>query len=135
MGEADGVAVGLADVGVVEEPVDGGGGQCFRHQLVEPGRVKVRGEGDGAFLVGGVDDPVEPRRGAPLRSVSELAGSPHHHQPAGRLIVIVINLSRPVLREEQLLDVSQISLTHRASSFNAASKLQSPVVLSASSAT
>ena len=35
LGEADAVAAGLADVGVVHEPVDGGGGQGFRHELVE----------------------------------------------------------------------------------------------------
>ena len=35
LGEADAVAAGLADVGVVHEPVDGGGGQGLGHQLVE----------------------------------------------------------------------------------------------------
>ena len=35
LGEADAVAAGLADMGVVHEPVDGGGGQGFRHELVE----------------------------------------------------------------------------------------------------
>jgi hypothetical protein len=35
LGEADAVAAGLADVGVVQEPVDGGRGQGSRHQLVE----------------------------------------------------------------------------------------------------
>ena len=39
LGEADGLAAGLADVGVVKQPVDGGGGQRLGHQLVEPGRV------------------------------------------------------------------------------------------------
>jgi len=29
------------DVGVVHEPVDGGGGQGLGHELVEPGRVKM----------------------------------------------------------------------------------------------
>ncbi len=60
LGEADAVAVGLTDVGVVEEPVDGGGGQGFGHEFVEPGRVQVAADGDGAFLVGGVDEPVQP---------------------------------------------------------------------------
>ena len=59
LGEADAVAAGLADVGVVHEPVDGGGGQGFRHQLVESRRVKIRADRDAAALVGGVDDPVE----------------------------------------------------------------------------
>ena len=63
LGEADGVAGGLADVGVVEEPVDGGGGQCLGHQLVERCWVQVRGDRDGAFLVAGVDQPVEPLGG------------------------------------------------------------------------
>ena len=59
LGEADAVAAGLADVGVVHEPVDGGGGQGFRHELVEARRVKIRADRDAAALVGGVDDPVE----------------------------------------------------------------------------
>ena len=41
LGEADAVAAGLADVGVVQEPVDGGGGQRLGHELVEPGGVQV----------------------------------------------------------------------------------------------
>ena len=32
LGEADGVAGGLADVGVVQEPVHGGGGQGLGHE-------------------------------------------------------------------------------------------------------
>jgi hypothetical protein len=35
LGEADAVAAGLADVGVVHQPVDSGGGQGLGHQLVE----------------------------------------------------------------------------------------------------
>ena len=46
-------------MGVVQQPVDGGGGQCFGHEFVEPGRVEVRGDRHGAFLVSGVDQPVE----------------------------------------------------------------------------
>ncbi len=38
LGEADAVAAGLADVGVVHEPVDGGGGQGLGHDLVESNR-------------------------------------------------------------------------------------------------
>ena len=60
LGEPDAVAAGLADVGVVHEPVDGGGGQCLGHQLVEPIRGKVRAHGHASFLVGGVYQAVEP---------------------------------------------------------------------------
>lgn len=63
LGEPHGLAAGLADVGVVEQSVDGGGGQRLGHQLIEPGRVKVRADRDGAVLVGGVDEPVEPFSG------------------------------------------------------------------------
>ena len=59
LGEADGVAGGDDDVGVVHEPVDGGVGDGFGHEFVEAGGVQVGGQGDGAFLVGGVDDAVE----------------------------------------------------------------------------
>jgi hypothetical protein len=46
LGEAHAVAAGLADVGVVQEPVDGGGGQGFGHQLVESGGMKVAAQRD-----------------------------------------------------------------------------------------
>ena len=59
LGEADAVAGGHDDVGVVEQPVDGGVGDGLGHEFVESGGVKVAGQGDGAFLVGGVDDAVE----------------------------------------------------------------------------
>ena len=59
LGEADAVAGGEHDVGVVHEPVDGGVGDGLEHEFVEPGGVQVAGQGDGAFLVGGVDDAVE----------------------------------------------------------------------------
>ena len=36
LGQAHGFAGGLADVGVVQEPVEGRGGQGFRHEFVEP---------------------------------------------------------------------------------------------------
>jgi hypothetical protein len=49
-------AVGDEHVGVVEQPVDGRGGDGLGHQLVEPGGVDVRGERDRAPLAGGVDD-------------------------------------------------------------------------------
>ena len=41
VGEADGLAVGDDEVGVVHEPVDQGGGDGAVHELVEPGRVQV----------------------------------------------------------------------------------------------
>ena len=41
LGQADGVAGGLADVGVMKQPVDGGGGQGLGHQLVERCGVQV----------------------------------------------------------------------------------------------
>ena len=36
LGQAHRLTGGLADVGVVQEPVDGRGGQRFGHQLVKP---------------------------------------------------------------------------------------------------
>jgi len=60
LGQAHAVAGGLAHVGVVQEPVDGRGGERLGHELVERGGVQVRGDRDGAFLVGGVDEAVEP---------------------------------------------------------------------------
>ena len=59
-----GEAVGLAafadqDVRVVQEPVDGGGGERLGHQLVKAGRVQVAGDRQRAPLVGGVDDAEE----------------------------------------------------------------------------
>ena len=59
LGHPYGVSGGLAHVGVVQEPVHGGGGQGLGHQLVEAGRVQVRADRYGAFLVGGVHDAVE----------------------------------------------------------------------------
>ena len=46
-------------MGVVEEAVDQGGGQALAHQLIEPGGVKVRADGEGPLLIGGVDQAVE----------------------------------------------------------------------------
>ena len=60
LGKADRVTAGLADVGVVQQPVDGGGGQRFGHQLIEAGRVQIRAERDRALLICCIDDPVEP---------------------------------------------------------------------------
>ena len=42
-----------------QESVDGGGGQRFGHEGVEPGGVDVAGDGDRAAFVGGLDDSVE----------------------------------------------------------------------------
>ena len=81
LGEADRVAGGLADVGVVEEPVDGGGGQGLGHELVEGCWVQVRRDRDGAFLVAGVDQPVEALGGVggdrEQPDVIDLCGYPH----------------------------------------------------------
>lgn len=59
-GEADTVAGGENEVGVVHEPFDGGDhdGDGFSHESVEPARVQVRRQCDGTRLVSGVDDPV-----------------------------------------------------------------------------
>src|SRR5205814_8012426 len=57
--EAVGVALGGDQVGVMEEPVDGGGGQCLGHDRVEPRRVNVAGHRDRAPLVCGIHYPVE----------------------------------------------------------------------------
>ena len=40
--------LGDDDVGVVQEPVDGGGGQRLGHDLVEAGRVQVRADRPGS---------------------------------------------------------------------------------------
>jgi hypothetical protein len=59
LGQADAVAAGDANVGVVQEAVDGGGGQSFGHQLVETGGVQVRRDRYRSAFVGGIDEPVE----------------------------------------------------------------------------
>ena len=46
-------------MGVVQEPVDGRGGEGLGHELVEGGRVQIGADRDGAFLIGGVDQAVE----------------------------------------------------------------------------
>jgi hypothetical protein len=46
-------------VGVVQEPVDGGRGQGFGHQLVKGCRVEVGRDGHRAFLVRGIDQAVQ----------------------------------------------------------------------------
>jgi hypothetical protein len=59
LGQAHGVAAGLAQVRVVQQPVDGRGGQRFRHQLVESARVKVRRDRHRAAFIGGFDNAVK----------------------------------------------------------------------------
>ena len=55
-----GVSAGLAEVCVVQEPIDGGGRQRLGHELVEPAGVQVRGDRHGFAFVGGFDDALEP---------------------------------------------------------------------------
>ena len=45
-------------MGVVQQPVDCRGREGLWHELVESGRVQVRGHRDGPFLVGGIDEPI-----------------------------------------------------------------------------
>ena len=73
--EPDGLAAGLAEVGVVEESVHGCGGDGFGHELIEPGGVDVRADRKGPFLVGGFHDPVEAlsRVGGPNRALLQEA--------------------------------------------------------------
>jgi hypothetical protein len=59
LGLVHGLAGGLADVGVVQEPVDGRGREGLGHELVERGWVQVRGDRHGPLLIRGVDEPVE----------------------------------------------------------------------------
>ncbi len=79
LGQADAVAAGLAVVGVVQEPVDGR--RVLGHELVERGRVQVGADRDGTFLVGGVDEAVEPfggvRSDGEQADVVALCGHPH----------------------------------------------------------
>jgi site-specific DNA recombinase len=60
MSTEDGLrSLGVDDVGVVQQPVDGGGGQRLGHQLVQGGGVQVGADGQAAPFVGGVDEAVE----------------------------------------------------------------------------
>ena len=59
LGQADAFPAGLAQVCVVDEPVDCGGSQGLGHEFVEAGGVQVRRDRDAAAFVGGVDEPVE----------------------------------------------------------------------------
>jgi len=81
LGQAHALAGGLADVGVVQQPVDGRGGQCFGHEFVEGRGVKVGRNGDGTFLIGGIDEAVETLGGVgghgQQPNVVDLCGYPH----------------------------------------------------------
>ena len=57
--ESIAVTLGHDDVGMVQEPVDGGGGQGLGHEVVEARRVQVRADREAAPLVGCVDEAVE----------------------------------------------------------------------------
>jgi hypothetical protein len=52
-------AVGQQDVSVVQEAVNGCGGEGLGHQLVEACGMDVRRQRDRAFLIGGIDDPKQ----------------------------------------------------------------------------
>lgn len=47
--QPDRFLVGLANVGMVQRPVDRGGGQGLRYQLIQACRVQVRGSRQGTF--------------------------------------------------------------------------------------
>jgi len=59
LGEADRVARGLADVGVVQEPVNGRRREGLGHEFVKAGGVQVGRDRDGPFLVCGIDESIE----------------------------------------------------------------------------
>jgi hypothetical protein len=51
-------ALGDDDVGVMQQSIDGRGGQALREDRVEPRRVEVRGQDQRALLVRGVDQAI-----------------------------------------------------------------------------
>ena len=60
LGEADAVPAGLTHVSVVQQPVNGRGGQGMgMSSSNQSGGVKVRADRDGEFLVGGIDQPIQ----------------------------------------------------------------------------
>ena len=59
LGQANRFPGGLADVRVVQQPVDGCGGQRFGHELVKACGVEVGTDRHGTLFVGGVDESVE----------------------------------------------------------------------------
>ena len=66
LGEADRLALGLDQVGVMQRPIGRGRGQLLGHQFVQPRGVQVRGQRHRSALVGGVDESEE-RLGGLLR--------------------------------------------------------------------
>jgi hypothetical protein len=52
LGQTHALASGLADVSVVQEPVDGRCREGLGHQLVDLGRMQVRADRNGSFLIG-----------------------------------------------------------------------------------
>jgi len=66
---------------MMEEPVDGRGGEGLGHQLIEGSGMEVRRERDGAFLVGGIDQSVQALGGVGSHreqaDVVDLCGHPH----------------------------------------------------------
>jgi hypothetical protein len=58
-GEPNRVAIGDDDAGVVQEPVDGDGGEALGHDRVEPAAVEIGGDRNGAAFLGGDDVAVE----------------------------------------------------------------------------
>jgi hypothetical protein len=60
LGRAGTFGLGDTDVGVVQQPVDGGGGQGLGHQFVEAGRGADSMTLLGTGFLSGVDEAVEP---------------------------------------------------------------------------
>ena len=51
LGQSDAIPRREAHVRVMQEPVDGSGGECFGHELVETGRMHIRADGHRTFLI------------------------------------------------------------------------------------
>jgi hypothetical protein len=64
-GQSQAGVFGDDDVGVVQEPVDGGGGEGLGPDRVESSRVQSRGKRDRSAFVGGVDAAVKRLGGLP----------------------------------------------------------------------
>jgi hypothetical protein len=80
-----------ADVGVVQQPVDGGGRQGLRHDLVEACRVQVGGGSEGAFLVAASTSRYKP----------SAASSPMESMPMSSTIALLIESPARCLRRER----------------------------------
>lgn len=59
LGHADGVSAGLDQMGMMQEPVNGGRGQGFGHQCIEGGGMNIGRQGDRSAFVTGFHNPVE----------------------------------------------------------------------------